>query len=223
MDRSYIARHDVIERYLLGKLSEEEAAAFEDRFVFDKELLDEIELTEQMINGLRSQPENPGAARSAASPGNGESRGRFEWAIAAFLAAFAVLLPFMYFSPDESSPAFEISASLSDTHREALVILERPRGASSMPMTRVSIESGPDAVVVLGVPVNNRLDTADLSVTLLSGDTQLWTRRWTGGVDDERCLYLSIPAARLGNQDYSLKVGDGPDSETFRFNAYRRL
>ena len=30
MDREYIETHNVIERYHLGKLSEEEAAAFED-------------------------------------------------------------------------------------------------------------------------------------------------------------------------------------------------
>lgn len=57
MDRDYVERYNVIERYVLGKLSEEEAAAFEDLFVFDEELRGEIDVVEKLVHGVRENVE----------------------------------------------------------------------------------------------------------------------------------------------------------------------
>lgn len=53
VDRKYIEQHNMIERYLLGQLNEEQAAAFEDRFTFDSALRDEIDATEKLMHGIR--------------------------------------------------------------------------------------------------------------------------------------------------------------------------
>ena len=65
MDRNYIDEHNIIERYLLGKLSDEEASAFEDVFAFDKELCNEIDAVEKLIHGLHAAEK--GESRSATS------------------------------------------------------------------------------------------------------------------------------------------------------------
>lgn len=52
MDRDYIAEHQVAERYLQGKLSAEEQAAFEEAFLSSEDLLDELESAELLRQGL---------------------------------------------------------------------------------------------------------------------------------------------------------------------------
>jgi len=53
MDRQYIRDHQVIERYLKGELSADEEQAFEETYLADQELLDEIELVERLGGGLK--------------------------------------------------------------------------------------------------------------------------------------------------------------------------
>ena len=64
-DRDYIDEHNVIERYLLGKLSDEEASAFEDAFAFDKALCNEIDAVEKLIHGLRGVEKRQARATAA--------------------------------------------------------------------------------------------------------------------------------------------------------------
>jgi hypothetical protein len=53
MDRRYIRDHQVIERYLKGTLTADEERAFEELYLGDPDLLDEIELVERLGRGLR--------------------------------------------------------------------------------------------------------------------------------------------------------------------------
>lgn len=52
MDKNYINENLLIEHYLQGKLSEEEAASFEEQFLSSDELLDELEAAERLKQGL---------------------------------------------------------------------------------------------------------------------------------------------------------------------------
>jgi hypothetical protein len=52
MDRNYIDRHLVIDRYLQGTLAEGEKAEFEERLIWDHELIDELDLAERLRDGL---------------------------------------------------------------------------------------------------------------------------------------------------------------------------
>ena len=53
MDRKYIDMHLVIDRYLQESLAEGEKADFEERLVWDQELIDELDLAERLREGLR--------------------------------------------------------------------------------------------------------------------------------------------------------------------------
>lgn len=55
MNREYISEHNVVERYLSGRLTEEELAAFEERCLWDQEVLDELEVIERLREGLQDQ------------------------------------------------------------------------------------------------------------------------------------------------------------------------
>ena len=52
MDEKYINENLLVERYLQGSLSEEEAAAFEERFLSSPDLLDELEAAERLQQGM---------------------------------------------------------------------------------------------------------------------------------------------------------------------------
>lgn len=53
MDKAYIEKHHVIDRYLLNQLTADERDAFEQRFLDDPQLLDQLEQAEAMRSGLR--------------------------------------------------------------------------------------------------------------------------------------------------------------------------
>lgn len=92
MDRQYIRDAQVIERYLHGRLTAAEEAAFEEAYMADPALLEELELAEKLRDGLRDmpdaelpvpQPARGGWLRLAASPRYGLA--------ASLVAALAVL------------------------------------------------------------------------------------------------------------------------------------
>lgn len=53
MDREYIAKHLLVERYLQGQLSADEQAEFEEALLSSQDLLDELESAEMLRRGLK--------------------------------------------------------------------------------------------------------------------------------------------------------------------------
>lgn len=55
MDRKYIDRHLVVDRYLQDALDDGELAEFEERLAWDEALLEEVELAARLREGLRAE------------------------------------------------------------------------------------------------------------------------------------------------------------------------
>jgi hypothetical protein len=53
MDRQYIRDHDVIERYLKRSLTPEEEQAFEESYLGDSEIIDELQAAERLRDGVK--------------------------------------------------------------------------------------------------------------------------------------------------------------------------
>lgn len=92
MDRQHIRDAQVIERYLQGKLSAAEEQAFEEAYLADPALLEEVQLAERLREGLKDLPVKDRADRP-------QSRARWlqiaaspRYGIAASLVAAAALL-----------------------------------------------------------------------------------------------------------------------------------
>jgi hypothetical protein len=87
MDRQYIREHAVIERYLAGALTADEEQAFEEAYLGDSELLDELQAAERLRAGVR---ELDGAGRLERAP----SRPQWQRWLASprYAAAASVLL-----------------------------------------------------------------------------------------------------------------------------------
>ena len=52
MDKEYTKEQLIVDRYLRGDLTDEEAARFEEYFLSNPDVLDELELTEKLRQGL---------------------------------------------------------------------------------------------------------------------------------------------------------------------------
>lgn len=52
MDKRYIDTHLLVDRYLAGTIPENELADFEERLVWDEELIDELDLAERLREGM---------------------------------------------------------------------------------------------------------------------------------------------------------------------------
>ncbi len=59
MDRNYMNLHLVVDRYLQGTLQDDEKTEFEERLLWDEELMDELDLAERLREGLRASAEQP--------------------------------------------------------------------------------------------------------------------------------------------------------------------
>lgn len=56
MDRKYIKDNQIIERYLMDKLTRRERDKFEQFYLGDQETLDEMEQTKRLYEGLKGLP-----------------------------------------------------------------------------------------------------------------------------------------------------------------------
>jgi hypothetical protein len=66
MDREYIRKHGLIERYLQGQLSGDELEAFEEAYLGDPELVEELALTEKLRKGFKAADSAQAARRRPA-------------------------------------------------------------------------------------------------------------------------------------------------------------
>lgn len=85
MDREYIRDNQLIERYLRGRLTAEEEARFEEAYLADPELLDEVKLVERLEQGMK-------AAAAAGRAAGGPSTGKSGLGSGVYAAAASVLL-----------------------------------------------------------------------------------------------------------------------------------
>lgn len=79
MNREYIENHQIVERYLQGRLTPAEEEAFEEYYLSHPEIVEELEVTERLQDGIRhldaarqlvrhNQPERPWWLRARVSP-----------------------------------------------------------------------------------------------------------------------------------------------------------
>jgi hypothetical protein len=92
MDRQDIHDGQLVERYLQGTLSAADEEAFEEAYLADPSLLEEVQLAERLRDGLRDQPAEDRTARPRARPRWLEIAGSPSYGIAASLVAAAALL-----------------------------------------------------------------------------------------------------------------------------------
>lgn len=200
MTRQYVIDHQLVDRYLMGKLTEQEAEAFEDFYVTSPDTLDELEHAAPLLEGFQamgsavdSQGSNVTALKPKPSPVM-RVLGSPAYGVAASLfAVFAVIL--LVLQPNAGQPGEE---HLQASANVSIVQLAATRGGES------GIEvflGGSDQVVIeldLGYAAAQRYST-----TLRNADGDIvWQAQDV--IAEESYLTLSLGKGLIPDGRYEL-------------------
>jgi hypothetical protein len=203
MDREYIREHQVIERYLRGGLTPDEERAFEEAYVGDPKLLDEIELVERLQQGVKDL----GAAGAIDRPtADGGTRPSWlfskQWAMAASLLLVVSLAVTGNLYRENASLRQEqpLSAGVNTRLLPVLTL----RGA---PETVLEAPEADDWAVLLVDPSFTQHDSYRAVVTRISEQqrSEIWS---VGGLEPEYQdqLAIGMPGRLLMPGQYEIAI-----------------
>ena len=212
MNIKYTNENMLIEHYLEGKLSDEEAASFEQQFLSSDELLDELETAELLGRGLNdvSALENANVTESP-EPRAVSSSGvvsLFQSPRYAMAASFMLLV-----SLGVSTVLLQKNAHLSDYGSiqavpTEIIPLVSVRGVAGNDLNTLPLGDAPKQFVMMIDPGYEayshyratvfRLDSAEEPAMLLQVDDML------PGYED--MLALSVPSSVLSPGDYEIQL-----------------
>ena len=212
MDRHYIEENQIIDRFLMNKLSEKEMAAFEQIFLEDPELVQEIEFRKRFIRGIR-EADRTGLLQL----NNDESSGIWQWlpvmrpsfpTVAAVSAAVLLMVAVLQYSQIarlqsvNEKQVNKIGQLTAPQVNTLLVPLGRTRGATigDEPVIRVHLSSAVEQVIL-------SLDIEPLSFDnyRLSLDREGAGRLWSSDSDSAPPAVV-LPAELLTPGDYYLQI-----------------
>ena len=203
MDRNYIDRHLLVDRYLAGAVPDDELADFEERLVWDEELIDELDLAERLREGMLAAAEEK---RYVVPTGTGfVPRLRLVFsnagyaAAASFLVGIALSVLMLGYRSDTSVPE-EIRYSVNE--------LQVFRGAGG-PV----IATTPDAMSILRFEVGHSFENYRVTIQAEGNPEPLWQQ---GGLvpDGDGMLAVGVPGASLPSGSYLLTVHGVNDGQT---------
>ncbi len=212
MDRRYIEENQIIDRYLMDKLSEEEMAAFEQFFLEDWELVQEIELRKRFISGIR-KADRTGLLRLD----DDESSSIWRWlpimrpsfpTVAVASAAILLIVAVLQYSQItrlqsvNQEKLSQIGQLMAPQINTLLVPLGRTRGAATGagPVIRVHLSPGVEQVILTLDIEPLSFDNYRLSLDR-EGARQLWTTD-----SDSAPPAVVLPAGLLMPGDHYLQI-----------------
>jgi hypothetical protein len=208
MNRNYIDRHLVIDRYLQGKLAEGEEAEFEERLVWDRELVDELDLAANLQAGLRVS-----AAESKYIGGESEGlawrlKGAMSmprYAAAASFALGALLTSMLVNNMDTGSDPFRID-TMPTTVMPLMVL--RSSDVQTIPVE-------PDGMTVFMIDVPLTYTSYRASIRREQASEPFWTQAdLVPGYTE--ALAVGVPGSALAPATYFLTIeGLSDDAVTF--------
>jgi hypothetical protein len=218
MDSNYMKMHLVVDRYLQGFLQDHEKAEFEERLLWDEELMDELDLAERLRDGLRASARQP--ARVTARPGIAHRLSSFLYVpqyAAAVSFAFAVALTTTLFM---SQLTWDEQPSVTYTGQTEIIPLISTR-SDDVQTAYVDQEKW----VVLLVDDTGSYDSYRVTV---NGDRAEAEPVWTGDGITATYPAISMPGTVLGPGAYVLTlegelIGDSgePSYEHVRHVRFR--
>lgn len=195
MDREYISQHNVIERYLSGRLTDAERDAFEERCLWCSDTLQELEVAERLRDGLREMD----MSRDTTPVRGPLTRWLFspQWAAAASAMLVVSLGTTGWLLTRLSVPVGTLATTL-------VYSIEMTRGGEA-PSTIVRV--GPDDrwVVLLVYPELGRHERYRAELYRSGEAPRLWQASDIPPGTAES-LALTVPAALLTPGDYRLGV-----------------
>ena len=204
MDRSYIEKYFVVDRFVQGKLSESEAAEFEERMVWDQALVDEVQLVERLRDGLRHTPSNDASVfpRQNVRDRAFDFFATHRFALAASVVLIATLTySFWLGTSGADNGATTNTAGITNVHR-----LEVVRSTTLPP---IDIENDAWTVLLVDAPLRSSTEFYDsYRVTIRpakEGAEAIWVQdRLTPTYEDS--LAIGIAGSALHDDRYVLGI-----------------
>jgi hypothetical protein len=204
MDRQYIRDNQVIERYLRGKLSAAEEQAFEEAYLADSELFNELVLTERLRDGIKGA-----APPQAVTPARRRSFfGTPQYAVAAsVVAALALLSSGVLLVENRTLESAGTGSAALAARLEPLVAV---RGAGD---NTIAAPAAAELVVLLLDPGFAEYDVYDARLVRgAGGDATEIVRRQDLTPTYEGLIALAVPGALLASGTYEVELyGRGSD------------
>lgn len=208
MDREEVKRNNLVDRYLLGQLSEDEADEFEAYYLGSPETVAELETTEALLTGLRRSPQGGGkVAALRPAPAWSARAGQWFGLAASVVAAVSLVFAFQSRSALEQARSGSAPAAIDVPINIPIVTLAATRSAgpgADAPAAVIELPAGAGYVALaldLGLP-----EASGYRVTLLGEDGgQVWS---AGGLvpDEMDSLTLALPARLLEPGVYRLRA-----------------
>ena len=212
MDRHYIEENQIIDRYLMNKLSTKEMEAFERFFLEDPEVVQEIELRKRFIRGIRNA-DRTGLLQLS----DNESSGIWQWrpflrtsfpSVAAVSAAILMVVAILQYSQIgrlesvNEKQVNQIRQLMAPQANTLLVPLRRTRGSSAEaePVIRVHLSSAVEQVILTLDIEPLRFNNYWFSLER-DGTGQLWSSE-----SDKIPPAVILPAGLLIPGDYYLRI-----------------
>lgn len=207
MDRQYIQEHRIVDRYLNGRLSAEEERAFEEYYLSDPVLLEELELAERLKRAVVSTGEHERGRRGG--PFGVFHSPQYAAAASVLLAASLVLASVLYvqnMSLREQGPGFDFASAVT-----RLVPLVRTRSAA--PIEISSRDSNEWTVLEVDVSLAD-YDLYRVTLERLEGEGAAGRVLELDGLaaDGEGYLLVGMPGRLLTPGQYELRVEGRQDA-----------
>lgn len=205
MDSNYMKMHLSVDRYLRGTLTDDEKAAFEERLLWDNELIDEVDLAQSLREGLQAVASEP--ATEPTRPG------LLEWLASILLvpqyaAAASFLLAAVLMTAVFMTPIVEDGSGIDAyTPQTEIIPLLATRGGDSQVIVVVE-----DDWTVLLVDVVGGYDEYRASVRQDTAAEPFWAKDGLTPTYPE-ALAVGMPGSLLEPGDYvvtleGVRVGD---------------
>mgnify|MGYP001825100468 FL=1 len=195
MDRNYIDRHLLVDRYLAGAVPDDELADFEERLVWDEELIDELDLAERLREGMLAAAEEK---RYVVPTGTGfVPRLRLVFSNASYAAAASFLVGIAL---SVLVIGYQSDTSVPEEMRYSVIELQVFRGAGG-----AVIATTPDAISILRFEVGHSNENYRVTIQTTEDSKPLWQQ---GGLvpDRDGMLAVGVPGASLPPGSYLLTV-----------------
>lgn len=236
-DHDEIEVSNVIERYLMGKLTVQEADAFEDHFLDCEECLERLELSRMLYQGMQevAAEEVSKALTATTVMAWLARRGPFFQGMLALGLLVLVALPWALWVPEvlrvrgeHQQLAQDMARALSPHASSSRALLSPERsGPEEAPSTRIAVDTEPGWVVlVLQLPPYATADRFRVGLIEATGVV-----RWESGpleADRSHQVTLSVHSSWLETSTYHLEVrafdaaDDSQSLARFSFQAVRR-
>ena len=212
MDRRFIEENQVIDRYLMNKLSVKEMEAFEQFFLEDPEVVQEIELRKRFIRGIRKADRT-----RLLQLGDDESSSIWRWlpvvrpsfpTVAAVSTAILLMVAILQYRQIgrlenvNEKQVNQIRQMMAPQANTLLVPLRRTRGslAGAEPVIRVHLSSAVEQVILEVDIEPPNFDNYRISLER-DGTGRLWSDE-----SDNIPPAVVVPAGLLIPGDYYLRI-----------------